>query len=127
MIENVAKVRSEGSSERKSIIVAAQTKTGRHVTWCGHMTTVVRKETPFRVDTCGERRFTAETNGKMGRKPKASTYGWTNEKEEQLIRWWEETEYLYNLQCRDYRDTAKKQRAIESIAVKIGTTGEGLY
>lgn len=63
----------------------------------------------------------------MGRKPKQSTYDWTNEKEEKLIQWWEETEYLYNLQCRDYRDTAKKDRAVESIATKIGTTGEDQY
>lgn len=60
----------------------------------------------------------------MGRKPKASTYDWTNEKEETLISFWEEHEYLYNLQCRDYKDAGKKQRALEAIAQKIGTTGE---
>lgn len=60
----------------------------------------------------------------MGRRPKISTYEWTNEKEEMLVAFWEEHEYLYNMECCDYRDSGKKQRAVEAIAAKIGTTGK---
>lgn len=63
----------------------------------------------------------------MGRKPKSTSYDWTEEKEEMLISWWEETEYLYNLKCKEYKDQAKKQRAYEDIAVKIGTTGKAQH
>lgn len=61
----------------------------------------------------------------MGRKPKSSSYDWTDEKEEILIAGWEEHEYLYNMKLKDYKNPAKKQAAYESIAAKIGTTVKG--
>lgn len=51
------------------------------------------------------------------------TFDWTDEQEDTLIALWQEHEYLYNMKCRDYKNTQKKERAIESIAAKIGTTG----
>lgn len=37
----------------------------------------------------------------MGRKPKATTYNWTAEKEEMLISFWETHEYLFDLEKKD--------------------------
>lgn len=63
----------------------------------------------------------------MGRKAKAKlTYEWTEEKEEVLISWWEKTEFLYNLECKDYKNQQKKQKAYEEIAKEIGTTGKAI-
>lgn len=60
----------------------------------------------------------------MGWKPKAVGYDWTDEKEEQLISQWEENEFLYNMECKDYKNQQKKEMAYENMGKKIGTTGK---
>lgn len=124
MTENCKQIMSRA---RKPLVVGLgeQTANWCHVTHRDHVTGGCTNEPPLRgcLQMRDENLCTTKYK-RMGRKPKSITYEWTEEKEEMLISFWEENEFLYNLACKDYKNQDKKQRAYETIASKIGTTGK---